>query len=113
MRSGTDSTKEARTVEPIVIAALTTEHMRNMEREIGKETHDMEPFTLYEYSRIRHAERLEWAMNQRPGETKSSLFWRMVAAAQRAIRMLLAVRVTLTVHTARRRSITEPDMCIE
>lgn len=74
----------------------------------------MDPFTLYQYTKIRHEERLKAAESWQHGETAPSLLWRVFAAAQRMFRALLAVRVTLTVHTAhRRRHATEPDMCIE
>jgi hypothetical protein len=100
-------------MDPLIIAVLMTEYLRKLEQEMDKEAQHMDPFHLYQYTKIRHEERLQSAANWQ-GESEPSFIWRAVAAARRTISTLLAVRVTLTVHTAdRRRSVTEPDVCIE
>ena len=96
------------------IAGIAIHEAAKQNSRHDEEAHHMDPFTLYQNSIIRHEERLKAAASWQRGEPAPSLFWRMFTTAQRAIRTLLATRITLTIHTAeRRRPVTEPDMCIK
>ncbi len=103
-------------MDPLLDGILITEAFQNMAQECEKEKQHMDSFHLYEYTQIRHQERLEQALNQQPGELAPSLIWRMIAFARRVIKTALSVRVSFVVRTQadpQSRPLTEPDMCID
>jgi hypothetical protein len=102
-------------MDPLVTGIIIHKSIQQRAQHDTKEKPHMDPYMLYEYTKIRHDERLEQAASWKRGEAAPSLLWRIFALAGRTLKTLLAVRVTLTVHTAdaSRRTLTEPDMCID
>lgn len=105
-------------MDPFIAGIAIHEASRNRKQQDEEEKQYMDPYTPYEYVRIRHQERLDEAAKARRREIAPPLSSRLFGIVRRIVQAVVSVRVTLSIRTQSaadhsHRALAEPDVCIE